>query len=119
MLWLSRLPRLLAAPALQLPLAPQGAESSPKSLPVIKTYERMQQAFAGSALPANVIVQAPNVNSPAMRTAIAQLERRLPPRARDTIVPQTVGAVPGSVAGVTGLTAAWKDQAAALKARLG
>jgi RND superfamily putative drug exporter len=66
----------LAAPALQLRLAPQGAESFPKSLPVIKTYERMQQAFPGSALPANVVVQASNVNSPAMRTAIAQLERR-------------------------------------------
>jgi RND superfamily putative drug exporter len=66
----------LAAPALQLQLAPQGAESFPKSLPVMKTYERMQAAFPGSALPANVVVKAPDVQSPAMRTAIAQLERR-------------------------------------------
>jgi uncharacterized membrane protein YdfJ with MMPL/SSD domain len=147
----------LAAPALQLRLAPQGAESFPKSLPVIKTYERMQRAFPGSALPANVVVKAPNANSPAMRAAIAQLEQRaLASRRafepiqvdvnrqrtvanitipiagngtdaasntafhllRDTIVPETVGAVPNAEAGVTGLTAAWKDQAAALKADL-
>jgi RND superfamily putative drug exporter len=66
----------LAAPALQLHLAPQGTESFPQSLAVIKTYKRMQQAFPGTALPANVVVKAPDVTTPAMRTAIAQLERR-------------------------------------------
>ena len=66
----------LAAPALQLRLAPQGVESFPKSLGVIKVYERMQQAFPGSALPADVVVKAPSVRTPAMRAAIAQLERR-------------------------------------------
>jgi RND superfamily putative drug exporter len=66
----------LAAPALQLALAPQGAESFPQSLRVMKTYDRMQGAFPGSALPANVVVQAPSVRTPAMRSAIAQLERR-------------------------------------------
>jgi RND superfamily putative drug exporter len=146
-----------AAPALQLHLAPQGAESFPKSLEVIKTYERMQQAFPGSALPANVVVKAPSLQTPAMRAAIAQLERRALASGRafepitldvnkqgtvanitvpiagngtdaasnaafhllrDTIVPETVGAVPNTEAGVTGLTAAWKDQAAALKSNL-
>jgi RND superfamily putative drug exporter len=66
----------LAAPALQLRLAPQGTESFPQSLQVIKTYKRMQQAFPGTALPANVVVKAPNVTAPAVHTAIAQLERR-------------------------------------------
>jgi uncharacterized membrane protein YdfJ with MMPL/SSD domain len=66
----------LAAPALQLHIAPQGTESFPKSLEVIKTYERMQQAFPGSAMPANVVVKAPDVNAPAVRAAIAGLERR-------------------------------------------
>ena len=147
----------LAAPALQLRLAPQGVESFPKSLGVIKVYERMQQAFPGSALPADVVVKAPSVRTPAMRAAIAQLERRAlasgrafePITAdvnkqgtvaritvpiagngtdaasnsafhllRDTIVPETVGAVPGTEAGVTGLTAAWKDQASELKSNL-
>ena len=115
---------------------------------MIKTYERMQQAFPGSALPANVVVKAPSVHTPAMRAAIAQLERRALASGRafepitvdvnkqgtvanitvpiagngtdaasnaafhllrDTIVPETVGAVPNTEAGVTGLTAAWKD----------
>ncbi len=64
----------LAAPALQLHLAAQGPESFPKSLEVIKTYDRMQQAFPGTGLPANVVVKAPNVNAPAVREAIAELE---------------------------------------------
>ena len=147
----------LAAPALQLHLAPQGTESFPQSLEVIKTYERMQQAFPGSALPANVVVKAPDVNAPAMRAAIARLERRALASGRmyepitvdvnrqatvanitvpiagngtdaasnaafhllrDTIVPETVGALANTEAGVTGLTAAWKDSADKLKSDL-
>jgi RND superfamily putative drug exporter len=147
----------LAVPALQLHLAPQGAESFPKSLPVIKTYDRMQMAFPGSALPANVVIKAPNVNSPATRQAIGRLERRALASGRafnpiteainrqgtvaditipiagngtdassnaafqllrDTVVPQTVGALPNTEAGVTGQTANWHDSAAALKSNL-
>jgi uncharacterized membrane protein YdfJ with MMPL/SSD domain/pimeloyl-ACP methyl ester carboxylesterase len=66
----------LAAPAAQLHLAAQGAASFPKSLDAIQAYDRMQQAFPGSALPANVVVKAPSVDTPAMQRAIAQLERR-------------------------------------------
>src|SRR6476659_4732665 len=66
----------LALPALQLTLAPQGVESFPQSLEVIKAYHRQQQAFPGTALPANVVVKAPSVRTPAARAAIAQLERR-------------------------------------------
>jgi uncharacterized membrane protein YdfJ with MMPL/SSD domain len=66
----------LAAPALQLHLAPQGTESFSQSLGVIKTYKRMQQAFPGRALPANVVVKAPDVNAPAVHAAITQLERQ-------------------------------------------
>ena len=44
--------------------------------PVVKTYDRMQQAFPGTALPANVVVKAPNVNAPAVRAAIDRLEQR-------------------------------------------
>jgi RND superfamily putative drug exporter len=147
----------LAAPASQLHLAATGAESFPRSLEVIKTYERMQQAFPGSALPAEVVVEAPSVRTPAMRTAISQLKQRALASGRafepivvetnkegtvaditvpiagngtnaasnaafhllrDTLVPETVGSVPEAEAGVTGLTAAWKDQAAALKSNL-
>ena len=124
---------------------------------MIKAYHRMQQAFPGTALPANVVVKAPSVRTPAARAAIAQLERRALASGRafepitvdvnragtvanitvpiagngtdaasnaafrdlrDTIVPETVGALPGAQAGVTGRTAEWKDQAAELKSNL-
>ena len=51
----------LAAPALQLRIATPGPDTFPKSLAVVKTYDRMQQAFPGTALPANVVVKAPDV----------------------------------------------------------
>jgi uncharacterized membrane protein YdfJ with MMPL/SSD domain len=144
----------LAAPALQLRLAPQGTESFPESLEVIKTYDRMQQAFPGTAMPAQVVIRAPNVNTPSVRKAIEQLERRALASGRmfepisvdvntqetvanitipiagngtdaasnasfrllrEEIVPETVGAVPQAEAGVTGLTASWRDQADELK----
>jgi RND superfamily putative drug exporter len=66
----------LAAPATQLHLAATAAGSFPRSLEVIKVYERMQAAFPGSALPAEVVVKAPSVRTPAMRAAIDRLEQR-------------------------------------------
>jgi RND superfamily putative drug exporter len=147
----------LALPALGLRLAPQGAESFPQSLTVIKTYHEMQQAFPGKALPANVVVKAASVRTPTARSAIAELKRRALASGRafepitvavnrsgtvanitvpiagngtdaasndafrslrETIVPGTVGALPGAEAGVTGRTAAWKDAAAELKSNL-
>jgi RND superfamily putative drug exporter len=147
----------LAAPALQLHLAPTGVESFPQSLEVIKTYKRMQAAFPGTALPANVVVKAPDVEAPAVRAAIEQLERRAlasgrafnPITAdvnkertvaditipiagngtdaasnaafhllRHTLVPETVGAVANTEAGVTGVTAMWKDAADKLESDL-
>ena len=139
----------LALPASQLRMATPGPDTFPKSLTVVQTYNRMQHAFPGTALPANVVVKAPNVNAPAVRAAIAQLERKalatgrverpitivtnhdatvanitLPivgngidsaskkslAVLRDSVVPQTVGALDDAQAGVTGVTAGWKDQ---------
>jgi uncharacterized membrane protein YdfJ with MMPL/SSD domain len=147
----------LAAPALQLHLSAQGPESFPQSLEVIKTYDRMQEAFPGSALPANVVVEAPSVRTPTMRRAIAQLEQRALASGRafepitvdvneegtvanitvpiagngtdaasnaafrmlrNEVVPQTVGGLPDTRAGVTGQTAEWRDQADALRSNL-
>jgi RND superfamily putative drug exporter len=147
----------LALPAFQLRMATPGPDTFPKSLAVVKTYNRMQQAFPGTALPANVVVKADNVNAPAVRAAIARLKSKalatgrverpitvktnreatvanitLPilgngiDRAsrtslaalRDSVVPQTVGAVPEVEAGVTGLTAEWKDQQDQMKSKL-
>ena len=138
----------IAAPALQLHLATPGPDTFPKSLDIVKTYDQMQQAFPGTALPANVVVKAPNVNAPSVRRAITRLEQRalasgqmyepmtvdvnkdetvanitIPiagtgtdaasnaavATLRNEIVPETVGALPNAEAGVTGLTAEWKD----------
>ena len=147
----------LAAPALQLRIATPGPNTFPGSLAVVKTYNRMQQAFPGKALPANVVVKAPNVDAPSVRNAIAALERRAIASGRvhkpitidtnrestianitvpiagtgtdaasnaslavlrDVIVPETVGALPNTEAGVTGLTAEWKDQQDQMKSKL-
>jgi uncharacterized membrane protein YdfJ with MMPL/SSD domain len=67
---------VLALPALQLRLAQPGPDTFPKSLPAVQTYDRMQQAFPGEALPAYVVVKAPDVNAPTMRAAIQRLEER-------------------------------------------
>src|SRR5437868_5623676 len=64
----------LAAPALQLRMATPGPDTFPKSLDVVKTYDRMQQAFPGQALPAYVVVKAPDLNAPAVRQAIGRLK---------------------------------------------
>jgi uncharacterized membrane protein YdfJ with MMPL/SSD domain/pimeloyl-ACP methyl ester carboxylesterase len=139
---------LLALPALQMRMAEASPDTFPAHLEVVKTYKRMQQAFPGTALPANVIVKAPNVNAPAVREAISRLERlalasgrahepitmavnragtvaniTIPidgagsdkasnaslKLLRQTVIPETVGKLPGTEAGVTGLTAQWKD----------
>jgi len=66
----------LAVPALQLRMAMAGPDTFPQSLPVVQAYTKMQQSFPGSALPANVVVKAPDVNAPSVRAAIGELERR-------------------------------------------
>jgi putative drug exporter of the RND superfamily len=57
-------------------MATPGPDTLPQSLPAVKTYTRMQQAFPGNAIPAAVVVKAPNVNSPDVREAIRRLEQR-------------------------------------------
>ncbi len=66
----------LALPALQMRMVKSGPDTFPQSLPAVQTYERMQQAFPGSALPASVVVKAPDVNSKEMQSAIEQLRQQ-------------------------------------------
>jgi RND superfamily putative drug exporter len=66
----------LAVPALQMRMVKPGPDTFPQSLPAVQTYERMQQAFPGSALPANVVVKAADVNTTEMRAAIERLRER-------------------------------------------
>ena len=53
-----------------------GPDTFPQSLAVVQTYDRMQEAFPGTALPANVVVKAADVNAPAVRAAIDRLEQQ-------------------------------------------
>ena len=66
----------LAIPALQMRMVKPGPDTFPQSLPAVQTYQRMQQAFPGSALPASVVVKAPDVNSTEMQSAIQQLRQQ-------------------------------------------
>jgi uncharacterized membrane protein YdfJ with MMPL/SSD domain len=66
----------LAVPALELRMVKSGPETFPQSLPVVKTYNRMQDAFPGTGLPANVVVEAEDVNAPVVREAIDRLKRQ-------------------------------------------
>jgi uncharacterized membrane protein YdfJ with MMPL/SSD domain len=147
----------LALPALELRMAQPGPDTFPESLPAVQTYDRMQAAFPGTALPATVVVEAPDVNAPLMQAAIERLKERALASGRmhepitvvvneagtvasisvpiegkgadaesnaslavlrDEIVPNTVGAFPDAEAGVTGLTAQWKDSSGEMTSKL-
>jgi uncharacterized membrane protein YdfJ with MMPL/SSD domain len=64
----------LAVPALQLHTANPSIDTYPQDL--LKTYNRMKAAFPGTQVAANVVVKAPNVEAPAVKEAIGQLEWR-------------------------------------------
>src|ERR671918_1065996 len=66
----------LAVPALQLRTVQPGIETYPQDLAAIQTYNRIQDAFPGSEIPASVVVKAPDVTAPAVQEAIGQLEWR-------------------------------------------
>jgi RND superfamily putative drug exporter len=147
----------LALPAIQLKMVKPGPDTFPQSLDIVQTYNRMQEAFPGTALPANVVVKAPDVNAPEVRAAIGRLEQQalasgrmqepvtvdvnrdgtvanvtIPiagtgtddqsvaalETLREEIVPSTVGRLPGSESGVTGLSAQWKDQTDEMTSKL-
>src|SRR5436190_14207170 len=66
----------LAVPALRLQTTQGSIESFPRSLAVIRAYDKIQTAFPGDALGAQVLVEAPDVRSGAARSAIGALRRR-------------------------------------------
>jgi RND superfamily putative drug exporter len=52
------------------------SQAMPKDLPVTRTYERIQAAFPGGAVPALVVVEARDVTSPQVAGAIRALKER-------------------------------------------
>ena len=64
----------LALPALQMRTAEAGVESLPDSIQVIDTYNRVQAAFPGTETPAIVVVEAADVRSVEVQSAIGELQ---------------------------------------------
>jgi uncharacterized membrane protein YdfJ with MMPL/SSD domain len=69
---------LLAAsvPALALDLNQPGADDLPRDLAIVQTYERVQKAFPGGPMPAEVVVRADDVTAPAVAEAIVALREQ-------------------------------------------
>lgn len=63
----------MALPALEMKTASSGLEQLPRSMPVMATYDRIQEAFPGEPVPAIVAVQAPDVNAPEVTDAIERM----------------------------------------------
>ncbi|MDQ3723938.1 MAG: MMPL family transporter [Actinomycetota bacterium] len=65
-----------ALPALGMHTMSLGIEGLPADVPLRGTYERVQAAFPGTTEPAEVVVQAADVTSPAVGAGIARLRER-------------------------------------------
>jgi RND superfamily putative drug exporter len=65
----------MAAPALHMHTRDDGVSEAPQSLSIVKTYKEETKAFGTASAPAVVVVQASNVDSPALRSGIAALRR--------------------------------------------
>jgi uncharacterized membrane protein YdfJ with MMPL/SSD domain len=61
---------LIAAPAVGMKLVVPGADAFPQNLSTIQTYTKVQKAFPGDLIPANVLIKADNVRTPQIQNAI-------------------------------------------------
>jgi uncharacterized membrane protein YdfJ with MMPL/SSD domain len=65
----------LAVPAFSIHTNDPGLSGLPQDLAIMKTYNRIQKAFPGGPIPAQVVVEASDVRSPAVRDGIRRLEQ--------------------------------------------
>jgi putative drug exporter of the RND superfamily len=70
----------LAAPALSLRLGNPPDGGFPATMPIIKTADQIQQAFPQEPSPAQVVVTGSDLTGPAVRSALAALQRIAAPR---------------------------------------
>ena len=63
-------------PAFSMHTVQTGTDDLPRNLEVMQVYDRMQAAFPGGEIPAVVAVEADDVTTPAMASAIKDLERK-------------------------------------------
>ncbi len=66
---------VMASPVLHMHTADSGTEAIPRSLPIMKVYDKMQAAFPGGEIPAEVVIKAKDVTSPKITAAVKQLEK--------------------------------------------
>ena len=66
----------LAIPTFQLKLVNPGPEAMPRSLETMAVYDRLQRAFPGEQVPAQVVIRAADVRSAEMQEALGQLQWR-------------------------------------------
>jgi putative drug exporter of the RND superfamily len=67
---------LLALPAFGMHTKLPNLTDLPHDMKIVRTYERIQHAFPGSQTPAQVVVRAPNVETPEMRRAYELFRKR-------------------------------------------
>jgi len=65
----------LAIPAFSLHTVSPGMQGLPPNLPVMQTYQRVQDAFPGGAVPETVVISAPDITSRDITAGIAALKR--------------------------------------------
>jgi uncharacterized membrane protein YdfJ with MMPL/SSD domain len=65
----------LAVPTLTLHTQLSSFTDLPKSLPIVRTYDEIQQAFPGAQSPAQVVLRAQDVRSPAVQQAVGRLKQ--------------------------------------------
>jgi len=63
----------LAIPALSLEFKNPGIDGYSRSLPIMQTYDRIQAAFPGGAVPAVTVIKADDVTAPQVQAAIRDL----------------------------------------------
>jgi uncharacterized membrane protein YdfJ with MMPL/SSD domain len=63
----------LTIPALGMQFKNTGTDGYSRSLPIMRTYDRIQAAFPGGAVPAVTVIKARDVTAPEVQAAIRQL----------------------------------------------
>src|SRR5262249_17329691 len=64
----------LAVPVLRLHTTLVGPGDMPRNLAIVQTYDKIQRAFPGAQMPAQVVLRTANVESPQARAAIGKLK---------------------------------------------
>jgi RND superfamily putative drug exporter len=136
----------LALPALDMEMGVPGLDSVSRDIEIMQTYDRIEAAFPGETEPARVVIQAEDVNAPAIRRAAESLDPvyaditedgtlavigvRLPGNGTDAAsnaglrelrekrIPEAFGDLPGVTVNVTGTTAWTADFNALMEERM-